>query len=162
MSPFTHVTADRPSRFGRGRFGVLYAAQEFETALLETIHHHARFMAATNEPAGWTSQFREIILDVVGRLHDLRGGHPDFAALLDPHDYSEAQTLGGRLHASASEGIVYPSIRRAGGECVGLFYPDLASNPAQGRHLDYHWNGERVDLFREPANRRVYRIVAAS
>jgi hypothetical protein len=41
---------------------VLYVGREFQTALLETAHHHARFMANTNEPAGWTSQFRQILL----------------------------------------------------------------------------------------------------
>ncbi len=64
MAPFTHVSQDRPSRFSRGLFGVLYVADQFETALLETMHHHARFLARTAEPPGWTSQFRELILDV--------------------------------------------------------------------------------------------------
>lgn len=158
MAPFTHVSADRPSRFSRGRFGVLYAGREFQTALLETAHHHARFMARTGEPAGWTSQFREIVLDVAGRLHDLRGGHPGYADILDPNDYGASQALGEQLRAVAAEGIVYPSPRNPSGECVGLLFPDLASNPRQGRHLDYHWNGERVDLFREPASGQVYRI----
>jgi hypothetical protein len=158
MAPFTHVSADRPSRFSRGRFGVLYAGREFQTALLETAHHHARFMAKTQEPAGWTSQFREIVLDVTGRLHDLRGGHPGNADILNLSDYSASQALGEQLRAAAAEGVVYPSARNPSGECVGLFFPDLASNPRQGRHLDYHWNGERVDLFREPASGQVYRI----
>src|SRR3979490_3555435 len=34
MAPFTHVSTDRPSRFGHGRFGVLYAAREFPQAAL--------------------------------------------------------------------------------------------------------------------------------
>jgi hypothetical protein len=158
MSPFTHVSADRPTRFSRGRFGVLYAGREFQTALLETVHHHARFMASTREPAGWTSQFREIHLDIHGHLHDMRGGNPAHADALDPDDHGKAQALGEQLHASAAEGLVYPSVRNSGGECAGLFFPDLASNPVQGRHLDYHWDGTRIDLFREPASRRVYRI----
>ncbi len=158
MAPFTHVSADRPSRFSRGRFGVLYAGREFQTALLETAHHHARFMAKTQETAGWTSQFREIVLDVAGHLHDLRDGTPGYADILNPNDYGASQVLGEQLHAAAGEGIFYPSVRNPGSECVGLFFPDLASNPRQGRHLDYHWNGERVDLFREPARGQVYRI----
>jgi hypothetical protein len=158
MAPFVHLSVDRPSRFSLGRFGVLYAGREFETALLETVHHHARFMARTKEPAGWTSQFREIVLDIDGRLHDLRGNEPSYAGALDPDDYGEAQALGERLRGGGSEGVVYPSVRRSGGECVGLFHPDLASNPRQGRHLDYHWDGKRVDLFREPGSGIVYRI----
>jgi hypothetical protein len=158
MAPFVHVSFDRPSRFSRGRFGVLYAGREFETALLETVHHHARFMARTKEPAGWTSQFREIVIDIDGRLHDLRGARPGVAAALDPSDYGEAQALAEQLRRGASEGLIYPSVRNPGGECAGLFYPDLASNPREGRHLDYHWDGTRVDLFREPGSGSVYRI----
>lgn len=159
MAPFTHVSSDRPSRFSRGSFGVLYIAREFQTALLETAYHHARFMANTHEPAGWTSQFREIHLDVGGSLHDLRGGNPEYTEALDPAEYREAQALGERLHAAGGEGVVYPSVRNPTGECVGLYYPDLASNVVQGGHFDYHWNGTRVDFFREPAKGRVYRIV---
>ena len=158
MAPFTHVSTDRPSRFSRGYFGVLYVGREFQTALLETAHHHARFMANTNEQAGWTSQFREILLDVQGDLHDLRGDDPVYAEALDPNDYQKAQELGERLHV-VSDGLVYPSVRNPTGECVGLFYPDRASNAIQGAHFDYHWNGTRVDLFREPAKGKVYRIV---
>jgi hypothetical protein len=29
----------------------------------------------------------------------------------------------------------------------------------QGRHLDYHWNGRRVDLYRDAGSGQVYRIV---
>jgi RES domain len=159
MAPFTHVSPDRPSRFSDGSFGILYAGNCFEVALLETIHHHGRFMARTNEPAGWTSQFREIVLDVTARLHDLRGNDPAHSTALAPDDYSASQHLGTRLRAAASEGLVYPSFRFPEGECVGLFYPDLAENPIQGRHLDYHWNGTRVDLYRDASNGQVYRIV---
>ena len=158
MAPFTHATPDRPSRFSDGRFGVLYVAEGFETALFETIHHHARFMAATAQAPGWTSQFREIVLDVAARLADLRKTAP--AGVLDPDDYRPAQLLGDRLHREGSNGVVYPSVRRTGGDCVGLFYPDLAHNVRQGRHLDYHWNGARVDFVRDAGTRQVFRIAA--
>jgi hypothetical protein len=159
MAPFTHVSPDRPSRFSDGRLGVLYAGDRFEVALLETVYHHERFMAQTSQAAGWTSQFREIVLDVAGRLHDLRGGGGAYADALDPDGYAAGQALGASLRAAGSGGLVYPSVRHAGGECAGLFYPDLAANPAQGRHLDYHWNGERVDLYREAGGGGVFRIV---
>jgi RES domain-containing protein len=158
MAPFTHVSTDRPSRFSRGTFGVLYVARELQTALLETAYHHARFMANTHQPAGWTSQFREILLDVHGDLHDLRGNDPAYAEALDPVEYHEAQALGEQLRAAAAAGVVYPSVRNPTGECVGLYYPDLASHVIQGGHFDYHWNGTRVDLFREPAKSKVYRV----
>jgi len=158
MAPFTHVSTDRPSRFSDGTFGVLYAARGFQTAVFETIHHHARFMSATAEAAGWTSQFRELLLDVETALHDVRGSDRGFAALRDGDDYRAPQALGRDLRANGSSGVVYPSVRHDDGECAGLFWPDVASRVRQGRHLDYHWDGVRVDLVRDPVNGHVWRV----
>ena len=158
MAPFTHVSRDRPSRFSDGSYGVLYVGDVFETALFETIHHHARFMARTREPPGWSSQFREILLSVQGSLHDLRGETVGASPLLLGEGYEAGQALGARLRAAGADGVVYPSVRRPGAECVGLFWPDLARDPVQGRHLDYHWDGERVDLYREAGTGKVFRI----
>ena len=157
-APFTHVSRDRPSRFADGSYGVLYAAERFETALLETMHHHARFMARTHEAPGWTSQFRELVLDVDAEVHDLRGADPAFAPVLDPDDYRESQALAAGFRAAGSDGVVYPSQRDADGQCIGLFYPDCAENVIQGRHLDYHWNGDRVDLYRDAGSGEIYRV----
>lgn len=160
MAPFTHVSPDRQSRFGDGSFGVLYIAKVFETALFETIHHHARFMSRTTEAAGWTSQFREILLDVDAELYDLRG-HAVQHDALDPSTYSVAQALARALRSDDIDGLVYPSVRHATGECVALFYPDCAANSVQGRHLDYHWDGTRVDLIRDAGTGQVFRVVDA-
>jgi hypothetical protein len=158
MSPFTHVSIDRPSRFSDGTYGVLYAAKRFETALLETMYHHGRFMAQTREAAGWTSQFRELTLNVTAVLHDLRGGDARWAPALARDSYSASQRVGKALRAIASEGVVYPSQRETGGECAGLFFPDSASHVVQGRHLDYHWDGRRVDLYRDAGSGEVFRV----
>lgn len=156
MAPFTHVSPDRPSRFTAGAFGVLYAADRFETALAETIHHHARFMARTAEPAGWASQFRELVLDINLVAHDLRGG--DYDEVLDPDDYRIAQALAAELREHGSDGIVWPSRRQRDGECVGLFYPDCAKRAIQSRHLDYHWDGAKVDFYRDISSGDVFQI----
>ena len=71
MAPFVHTSLDRPSRFTDGSFGVYYAGDCLEVALFETIHHHQKFMAATDEPAGWTSDFRELVGSVDADLHDI-------------------------------------------------------------------------------------------
>jgi hypothetical protein len=158
MAPFTHVSPDRKSRFGDGSFGVLYAARLFETALFEIIHHHAHFMARTAEAPGWTSQFREITLDVSAELYDLRGATGQ-RGFLDPDDYEASQLWARALRSDGVDGLVYPSVRHATGECVALFYPDCAANPVQGRHLDYHWDGGRVDLIRDVGSGQVFRVV---
>ncbi|MGI9389937.1 MAG: RES family NAD+ phosphorylase [Boseongicola sp.] len=155
MAPFTHVSPDRTSRFSDGSFGLLYIARAFETAVAETIYHHGLFMAATDQPPGWTSHFREIVLDVAADCHDVRGA--DFEPFMNPSNYSEPQILSAQLRGNGSEGIVYASVR-AEGDCVALFYPDTASNVRQGRHLDYHWDGARVDLVRDLSAGDVYRV----
>jgi len=159
MAPFTHVSTDRPSRFTDGSFGVLYVGDRFETALFETIHHHSRFMARTKEAPGWTSQFREIVVSVKADLHDLRSTAGEAVAALDPNSYAASLALARALRGAGSDGLAYPSVRHAGGECVALFYPDCASNPVQGRHLDYHWDGARVDLVRDAGSGAVFRVV---
>lgn len=159
MAPFTHVSPDRPSRFTDGSYGVLYVGDRFETALFETIYHHARFMTRTTEAPGWTSQFREIVLSVSADLHDLRGAASADHSALAPDSYAASQALAASLRTAGSDGVVYPSIRHPGGECAGLFYPDGASDPVQGRHLDYHWDGARVDLVRDAGTGEVFRVV---
>jgi RES domain len=156
MAPFTHASPDRASRFSAGLPGVLYAGDSFDVALAETVFHHGIFMAKTNEQPGWTSQFREIVLTVEARLHDLRG------VPRNPSNYDEDQALGAELRAAGSDGVVYQSVRWPKGECVGLFYPDCARNAVQGRHLDYHWDGQRVDLYRDlrtEGAHKVFRII---
>lgn len=116
-------------------------------------------MAASAQAPGWTSQFRELVLNVRARPHDVRGGGQEFSRLLDLEDYTAAQALASLLRAAGSEGIAYPSMRDRGGECIGLFYPDIARNVRQGRHLDYHWDGRRVDLVREHGTPpRIFRV----
>lgn len=144
MAPFVHVSTDRPGRFTDGTYGVYSAGNSEEVAIREVAHHHGRAMSASNEAPGWTSQFRLLISAIEIPLHDLRT-HGD---LHDPNDYTATQTLGRTLRASGANGVLYRSVRSPGGECVGIFWPDLIPAPTQGDHFDYHWNGETVDRVR--------------
>src|SRR3546814_10498206 len=85
-------------------------------------------MSRTAEPEGWTSQFREIVLDIGLDAHDLRNGAGAFGDALDPDSHAVGRALGGALRAAGSDGIAYPSCRHQGGECVALFYPDRRSD----------------------------------
>ena len=115
-------------------------------------------MAQTRQAPGWTSQFRELMLDLDAELQDLRTGSPMLTPALDRDSYGVSQALGATLREGVSNGLVYPSVRDLNGECAGLFYPDCIHNPVQGRHLDYHWDGARVDLYRDASNGELFRI----
>ena len=139
MAAFTHLNPDG-SRFSDGSYGVFYAARALDTAVAETMHHRAKFMAATREPA-MKLEMRCYRTAIEGRLHDLRKGWP---TMLHPTDYGPPQALARELRAAGSDGVVYPSVRHAGGECVGVFYPDLIKPCVQAQHLIYSWDGERL------------------
>lgn len=151
MAPFVHVSTDRPGRFTDGSYGVYSAGDTEETAIREVAHHHGEVMASSDEEPGWTSQFRCLINSLDLDLHDVR----PIAGFHDPGNYTEPQALGRALRREGSNGVVYRSVRNPGGECVGLFWPDLAPVPVQATHYDFHWDGRRVDVVRDNSTRRV-------
>lgn len=139
MAAFTHVNPEG-SRFSDGSYGVLYLAHQFETAVEETVYHREQFLAATSEPP-ISITMRCYASGVHGTLNDIRGG---WKAEHDAKSYAASRKLGAKLRKDGSNGLVYDSVRRRGGECVALFYPDLASPCVQGKHLIYRWDGQRI------------------
>ena len=143
MAPFVHVSADRPSRFSDGSYGVYYAGNKTEVALFETIHHHCIFMSATVEPAGWTSDFRELVGAIDKNLHDVTDT-AQYADLYDPKIYTAPQLLAAELRDQGSDGLVYQSLRFPDGLAIATFWPDVVGIPIQGQHFSYYWDGNSV------------------
>ena len=139
MAAFTHLNPDG-SRFSDGSWGVFYAARSLTTAVEETVFHRERFLAATAEPP-CDVEMRCYRTSIQARLHDLRGGWP---AEHDPDSYVASVKLARRLRADGSDGIVYDSVRHAGGECVAVFYPDCVAPCVQAEHLRYCWDGKSI------------------
>lgn len=125
--------------------------------MAETIHHHTRFMRATKEAPGWTSQFRELVGSVDAVLDDV-ANRADF---LDPVDYRASQAFGAARRAEGSHGITWPSVRFAGGHCIGIFWPDVIPIPVQGAHYACHWDGETVDYVKRLDTGEVLAVRAA-
>ena len=144
MAPFVHCSSLRPGRFSDGAYGLYYAGDSTEVAIAETIHHHTQTMLATAEPAGWTSQFRELVGSVDVELDDVSG----FADLLHSEEYTASQRFGAERRTAGSNGIFWPSLRYEGGNCVAVFWPDVVPIPTQGSHFAYHWNGTAVDYVK--------------
>lgn len=142
MAAFTHLNPDG-SRFSDGSFGVFYAAGTIETAVAETSHHRASFMAYTREPAQ-ELDMRVYAANLDALLHDIRALRDAQPALYAANEYAAGQALGGQLRRAGSEGVVYQSVRHPGGECAAVFRPRLLSNCRQERHLCYVWDGEAI------------------
>jgi hypothetical protein len=152
MAAFTHLNPEG-SRFSDGTYGVYYAAHSLETAIAEVSHHRAVFLRRTAEPA-IDVDMRLITANVEAELHDLLEADAGdasnrFASVLEPDDYGPSQSLGRRLRAAASWGIRYPSVRHAGGECVGILRPRALRHAKAAAHLALHWDGARITHWYE-------------
>lgn len=143
MAPFTHASPLRKTRFSDGTYGVYYAARLFETALREVAFHMQLFYAATNDPPLQAS-YRTYKGKIDKTMHDIRGGTWSHLLGPDPKTYDKPQAFARALRQAGSNGIVYPSVRHAEGECIAAFWPDVVGIPVQTKHVELKWDGSRV------------------
>jgi hypothetical protein len=146
MASFTHLNP-KGSRFSDGTYGVYYAASGIATAIAETVFHFEGFARDSGDPPRM-EDMRVLVGDIAADFEDV-GGIPDPLRLpiLDPVSYAVAQDYARMLREAGANGVVYPSVRLPGGECIGAFRPRAVGLPRQERHLKYRWNGERVDRY---------------
>jgi RES domain-containing protein len=143
MAAFLHP-APGGGRFTTDALGAWYCATELETAIAETVYHHTNRLAHSMGGFRHVIQMRQLISDIAAELHDirpLRTERPDF---YDPESYEASQPFGEALRRAGSNGILFASVRRAGGTNLAVFRPPLVPPVLQGDHFDYRWTGEPV------------------
>lgn len=147
MAAFCHP---RPggARFTDGERGAWYAGFTLATALAETIHHRTRELSEIGV-FETRVEMRQYLADFDATFHDVRGDNAGFAALHDPASYAAAQGLGTRLRSDGSNGILYRSVRHAGGECIACYRPPLVGNLRAGGRFEYRWEGRPKPKVRE-------------
>jgi hypothetical protein len=139
-------TYTRPggNRFNDDNRGAWYCAFDPETALGEVGYHLARELEAVGRFENITD-YAELIADFFGAFQDLRAFDIEIEPVLhkDPAiAYPAGQSLARQLRVDASSnGIIYPSIRHAGGTCLVSFRPDLVQNLRQGGIWRLEWQG---------------------
>ena len=67
---------------------------------------------------------------------------------LDPDSYVASQALAERLLAADASGVVYPSVRRAGGTCLACFRPALVYNVRRHARYRFTWSGRPTPSIR--------------
>lgn len=147
MSAFTHLNP-LGSRFSDGKFGVFYAARERETAIAETRFHSESFMRATKEDAKYL-QMRLYTVQVVGPVADVRLACKSEPEILSKESYSYAQHKGILLRSEGANGVLYPSVRNPGGECIGAFKTTILRDCFHAAYLEYHWDGHSINYVTE-------------
>jgi hypothetical protein len=148
---FTHA---RPggSRFSGDDRGVWYAGFSLKTAQTEVAFHYAEGLREVNWKEEETVVYREYLADFRAEFHDLRlsvedqRGDNAYKKYLQPDSYRASQQLGRRLLDQGSAGVVYPSVRHAGGTCVACFRPALVGNVREGSLVTFNF----PDAFHAP------------
>jgi hypothetical protein len=127
---FCHPSPDG-SRFNDNRRGAWYAGLELETALAEVAFHKRRFLEDARFTAPSNFEYQDFLADFSGEYSEL--DDIDREACLQPEPvpqcYRPGQALANTLLYSGSNGVVYPSVRNAGGTCIACFRPALVFHP---------------------------------
>jgi hypothetical protein len=137
------------ARFSDARRGAWYAAFELRTSQAEVLFHKEVEYAEI----GWTEreevQYDDYLADFSAPFHDLRSDLRPAPRRLDPASYVVSQQLAAELLAVGSLGIVYPSVRRAGGTCLACFRPSVVSNVRKATRYTLIWTPRRAQFRRE-------------
>ena len=124
-----------------------YEAAKLKTAIAETIYHFEAFARSAHDPA-WREDMRVLVGTINCEFDDVAQLDDDLKAkILDPNSYTASEAFAKTQRAAGSNGICYPSVRHIGGTCIGAFTPKAVGLPHQERHLQYSWNGARVDRY---------------
>ncbi len=139
---FAYSRPREANRFsGPGR-GAWYAALSRQTAVAEVAFHLARELACIGDFHA-TVDYAELFAGFAGDFADLRGIVPS-PACLDPDPavgYPLGNAYAGRVRAAGGNGIVYPSVRHAGGTCLVALLPHAVQSVTQGDVLRLVWSG---------------------
>lgn len=134
MAAFLHV-APGGMRFNGGDLGAWYAAAAMTTAAVEVAHHLRREAVARGEGT-LTRTYRSYLSSLTGDYLDIRGeqgARPDIYA---SDSYVASQALGESVRAAGGAGIVFDSLRHAGGTNVAAHRPRNVLDVVQADHYD--------------------------
>lgn len=129
------------SRFNGPDRGAWYGGFAVETSIAEVAFHKRVELAEVSWEKPVSVTYDDYLADFAGSYHDLRGA-ADFAACLDPDDYTASQILAQHLLEAGALGILYPSVRHEGGTCIACFRPALVGNVR--KNITYRFTFEGV------------------
>ncbi len=138
---FTHAHP-LGSRFNGPDRGAWYAAFAVETSQAEVAFHKSTEYAEIGRFEDSVT-YDDYLADFSGSFHDIRKS-PKFRGVLDPDSYVASQALSRHLLDTGSLGVVYPSVRHAGGTCIACFRPTLVVNVRKDRTYRFTWAGSPV------------------
>ena len=147
---FAYARPLQPNRFNGANRGAWYAALAVETCLSEVGFHLTRMLADAGD-FNAVVEYAEMFCGMAGDFLDLRQ-RPDHPAL--GAETATAYPIGNRLadaaRAEGLNGIIYPSVRHAGGTCLVALRPAAVQSVRQGAVYRMTWRGEPNPMVEGP------------
>jgi hypothetical protein len=142
MAAYCHPRPDG-GRFNGPERGAWYAGLDLETAHAEMVYHRTAELLEVGV-LETRLEMRLYLADFHADFRDIRPPLPENEPLHDPDSYTASQAFARSVRA---DGIIYRSVRRAGGECVACFHPKLVENVRPDAHFEYRWEGTRTPVI---------------
>ena len=137
---FAYYKPGQPNRFNEDR-GAWYAALQVEVCLAEVAWHMSGFLAHAGRMQA-VVDYAELYSSMAGNFMDLRNFEDHPALHPDPAvGYPHGNRLAREARSNGLNGIVYPSVRFAGGVCVAALIPHAVQSVAQGGVFRLTWSG---------------------
>jgi len=141
----TSYTFASPGRFNDEAFAAFYGGESLATAIAETVHHIVEPLRDSNAPEQTLPVRLALHVNVdAQKMVDARSAQ--YPEIYELKSYAESQYFGGLVLERGHEGIVYRSVRRAGGECVAIYNPAALSDCRDARELVYRYAGGRIEV----------------
>lgn len=138
---YTRAAGNRFNDHTRGAWYAAFGDFAVQTAQAEVGFHLSRELENVGVFDNVTA-YRELIAGFTSRMADLRGRKNEPCLAPDPEvAYPEGQQLARELRAARVPGLLYPSLRRAGGYCLAAFRPNLVQNVRPGDTWIFTWSG---------------------
>lgn len=138
---FAYAKPREPNRFNPAERGAWYAALALETCIAEVGYHLTKALADAGE-FNTSVEYTEMYASMSGVFVDLRS-RPDHACL-DPDPrigYPAGNTIAAAARGAGHNGIIYLSVRHAGGTCIAALWPNVVQSVAQGAMHRLTWSG---------------------
>lgn len=147
---FAYARPQQPNRFNGPNRGAWYAALVVATCLAEVGFHLTNMLADAGDYNA-TVEYAEMFSSMAGDFLDLRQApaHPALGA-----DIATAYPVGNALadgaRAAGLNGIIYPSVRHAGGTCIAALRPAAVQSVRQGAVYRMIWRGSPRPVIEGP------------
>jgi RES domain-containing protein len=138
---FAYAKPRELNRFNGPARGAWYAALDLETCVREVTFHMTEFLAQAGD-FNAVVDYAEMSASLAGEYLDLRP-HPDHPSL-DPDKaigYPAGNALADAARATGLNGVIYPSVRHAGGTCIAALWPHAVQSVTPGDVLRLTWRG---------------------